>query len=331
MAVRLTLKQRGEPGEEAHGQEFVLVEEVVTIGRDRACHVVLSQSSVSRKHARITLDGALHFIEDLGGACGTRLNGTALPAGEKHLLRNGDTIAIAQFDLMFERLSELAFASDEPTSKIARVAVKRVLGDLGGGTGPYFRIMNGLLEGQRIGIPDAREIVIGREEGVEITLEDDLVSRRHAKVRRDWSGTHVEDLGSRNGVRVNQERITRKTLADRDEVEIGRVRLLYVDPAELGESSVVPTAETPRSNGVNAQTRDVACDVPGTPPLDSAAGRNAPSPIAAPPKASPREEFPLGDASGSGLSELKRFVPLAVACAVATLTLVFLVLVLAGA
>jgi pSer/pThr/pTyr-binding forkhead associated (FHA) protein len=331
MVVRLTLKQRGEHGRVARGQEFILREEVVTIGRDCSCHVVLSQSSVSRKHARITRDGALHFIEDLGTACGTLLNGTALPAGEKHLLRNGDTIAIAQFDLMFERLSELAFASDEPTSKIARIAVRQVLGELGAGTDPYFRVMNGLLEGQRIGIPDAQEIVIGREQGVEIALEDDLVSRRHAKVRRDWSGTHLEDLGSRNGVRVNQQRITtRKTLADRDEVEIGRVRLLYVDPDELGEPSVVSIAERPRSNGVNAQAPDVPGDVPA-PPLESAAGPDAPSPLAAPPKASTREEFPPSNASGSGVSELKPIVALAVACGVAMVTLVLLVLVLAGA
>ena len=114
-----------------------------------------------------------------------------------------------------------------------------VMRGLGSGEGPYFRIMNGPREGQRIELSDAQELVFGREDGVDVVLKDDLVSRRHAKVRRDWSGTHVEDLGSRNGIKVNKKRTTRKTLKDRDELEIGGVRLLYMDPSEVRETPLV--------------------------------------------------------------------------------------------
>ena len=68
-----------------------------------------------------------------------------------------------------------------------------------GGEQPYFRIMNGPREGERIEIADAQEYIIGRDETADIIFKDDLVSRRHVKVRRDWSGVHVEDRGSRNG------------------------------------------------------------------------------------------------------------------------------------
>src|SRR6185295_1122862 len=57
-----------------------------------------------------------------------------------------------------------------------------------------------------------------------------------AKVRRDWSGTHVEDLESRNGIRVNKKRIKGATLKSQDELEIGNVRLLYLDPSAVGDA-----------------------------------------------------------------------------------------------
>ncbi len=103
--------------------------------------------------------------------------------------------------------------------------------------------MNGPKEGTRIELSDAKELVFGRDETADIVLKDDLVSRRHAKVRRDWSGTHVEDLGSRNGIKVNKKRASRQTLRDRDEVQIGGVRLLYLDPSEVREVESAPDEE----------------------------------------------------------------------------------------
>lgn len=239
MAVRLTVKQRSEAGGAEKGTEVMLDDEVITLGRDKSCQVVLSQMAVSRSHARITKDGSLFFVEDLGSAYGTTINGKPLPRGEKRLLRNGDLLAIAQFDITFDRIADAPQAAAEKTSFIARHVVKDVMRGLGSGEGPYFRIMNGPREGQRIELSDAQELVFGREDGVDVVLKDDLVSRRHAKVRRDWSGTHVEDLGSRNGIKVNKKRTTRKTLKDRDELEIGGVRLLYLDPSEVRETPLV--------------------------------------------------------------------------------------------
>ncbi|MGA9521014.1 MAG: FHA domain-containing protein [Myxococcaceae bacterium] len=240
MAVRLNVRQRSEAGGAENGRELILDEDVITLGRDTACQVVLAQMAVSRNHARITRDGTLFFIEDLGSAYGTKVSGNSLPRGEKRLLRNGDTIAIAQFDVTFDRVADAAQAGKpDKTAFIARNVVKDVMRGLGSGEGPCFRVMNGPREGQRIEIANAQELIFGREEGVDVVLQDDLVSRRHAKVRRDWSGTHVEDLESRNGIKVNRKRVKRKTLRDRDELEIGGIRLLYLDPSEVREAPVV--------------------------------------------------------------------------------------------
>src|SRR4051812_42315184 len=224
MSVRLLVRQKSEAGAKPPEGGLDLPE--ITLGRDKNCQVILPLQAVSRNHARITQDGSLFFVEDLASAYGTLINGKALPKGEKRLLRNGDIIAIAQFDVTFERIAEQR-VDDGKTSLVARSIVKDVMRGLDN-EGPYFRVMNGPREGEKIPISDAAEMVMGREEGVEVVLKDDLVSRRHAKVRRDWSGIHVEDLESRNGIRVNKKRVNRKTLKDRDEVEVGGIRLLFL-------------------------------------------------------------------------------------------------------
>jgi pSer/pThr/pTyr-binding forkhead associated (FHA) protein len=236
LSIRLTVKSRGDAGADKP-QATTLDEAVVTLGRDPSCQVVLAQQAVSRNHARISKEGTLFFIEDLGSSYGTQVNREKLPKGEKRLLRSGDIIAIANFDVTFDTVS--IAAEDDGASKtmfVSRRAVKDVMKGLGGGEQPYFRIMSGPTEGERIELLEASEIVFGRDPTADVVLNDDLVSRRHAKVRRDWSGAHVEDLGSRNGIKVNKKRAKKVTLKDRDEVEIGALRLLYIDPNEVREA-----------------------------------------------------------------------------------------------
>lgn len=241
MGVRLTVKMKSGSGS-GDTRTVLLDEEIITFGRDQHCQVVLAQQAVSRNHARISRDGTLFFLEDLGSSFGTLVNGQKLPKGEKRLLRNGDVIAIAQFDVTFDRVAEsnVEDASNK-TSFLSRKVVKDVMKGLAaGGESAYFRVMNGANEGQRIEIADAQEYVFGRDAAeADVVLNDDLVSRKHVKVRRDWAGTHVEDLGSRNGIKVNKKRTRKASIKDRDELEIGGVRLLFIDPSEVREEPIV--------------------------------------------------------------------------------------------
>ncbi|MBL9037852.1 MAG: FHA domain-containing protein [Archangium sp.] len=252
MSVRLTVTMRGG---EAGGEKpkiVVLDGDTITFGREATCDVQLAQQAVSRNHARISRDDTLFFLEDLGSAYGTNVNGTKLPKGEKRLLRNGDTIGIAQFDIIFDRVVEADEGEDRTgkTSFLARKVVKDVMKGLSaGGDLPYLRIMNGPREGQRFDIGDAQEYFVGRDETADIQLHDDLVSRRHVKIRRDWSGTHVEDLGSRNGIRVNKKREARVTLKDRDEVQIGNTKLLFIDPSEVRDAPLLASARDDEAEG----------------------------------------------------------------------------------
>lgn len=297
MGVRLTVKMKGgsKPGTT---KTVVLEDEVITFGREQAtCQVVLAQQAVSRNHARISKDGTLFFLEDLGSSYGTQVNGQQLPRGEKRLLRNGDVIAIAQFDVTFARVADVGTGLSEKTSFLSRSLVKDAMKGLASsGEHAYFRVMNGATEGTRIEILDAQEYVFGRDAAeADVVLNDDLVSRKHVKVRRDWSGTHIEDLGSRNGIKVNKKRTRKETLKDRDEVEIGGVRLLFVDPTEAREDPVMLSnsgEEEPEEEGESTQaTNEKEAPEPEPEPEEqSQTEQEAPSEPESPPEESAPEQ-----------------------------------------
>jgi pSer/pThr/pTyr-binding forkhead associated (FHA) protein len=70
---------------------------------------------------------------------------------------------------------------------------------------------------------------IGRSLAADIRFDDPTVSRRHALIVRQPDGLRVLDDRSLNGVFVNGERVEWSTLADGDEIVIGRHRLHFCD------------------------------------------------------------------------------------------------------
>jgi hypothetical protein len=75
--------------------------------------------------------------------------------------------------------------------------------------------------------------IIGRSLDCNLTIEDPLVSREHAQIIIDDEGARVEDLQSRNGVRVNGLLVRGPTLLrDGDRVRLGTQDLVFcgVDP-----------------------------------------------------------------------------------------------------
>jgi hypothetical protein len=67
------------------------------------------------------------------------------------------------------------------------------------------------------------ETLLGREESCSICLDDEQVSRRHAKIRVDSGSATLVDLDSRNGTKLNGQKVTDPTpLSDGDLISIGR-------------------------------------------------------------------------------------------------------------
>lgn len=74
------------------GQQWVITDTLV-IGRDASCDVVIPDRQVSRRHAKITKNGAVVMLEDLGSKNGTYLNGQ--PLTEPRQLVEADEITVA--------------------------------------------------------------------------------------------------------------------------------------------------------------------------------------------------------------------------------------------
>jgi hypothetical protein len=77
---------------------------------------------------------------------------------------------------------------------------------------------------------DKELTTVGRHPESDIFLDDVTVSRRHAEFRRESGagGFEVRDVGSLNGTYLNRERIDAAPLANGDEVQIGKFRLVYL-------------------------------------------------------------------------------------------------------
>ena len=70
------------------------------------------------------------------------------------------------------------------------------------------------------------ETLLGRSPYCSIVLSDARCSREHAAIRVTAAGPTIQDLGSRNGTRVNGELLTGvKQLAPGDRIEIGSQRI----------------------------------------------------------------------------------------------------------
>jgi pSer/pThr/pTyr-binding forkhead associated (FHA) protein len=83
------------------GKVFPVSGESFTIGREPGNGIVINDAEISRKHARMSLQGTTYSIEDLGSTNGTFVNGVRLTA--PHALRPNEVIAFGeQISVVFE-------------------------------------------------------------------------------------------------------------------------------------------------------------------------------------------------------------------------------------
>ena len=84
--------------------------------------------------------------------------------------------------------------------------------------------------------------IIGRAPDATVTCEAAGVSRHHARILVSKGEATLEDLGSKNGTYLRDERIASAPLADGDEIRLGTARLTFrIEPA-LGPTDTVAPA-----------------------------------------------------------------------------------------
>lgn len=97
-----------------------------------------------------------------------------------------------------------------------------------------LRILDGSDRGKLFSEIDA-PISIGREDGNTIQLNDERVSRFHAKIQQDHDQIVLTDLESTNGTKVNGEEIQLRILRFGDLLSIGRSVLLFGSREQIND------------------------------------------------------------------------------------------------
>lgn len=120
---------------------------------------------------------------------------------------------------------------EAPTGRLERKEMDRELGEPPGRVPPHagealLVVVRGPGEGSMY-LLDRDVTTIGRDPANDVFLDDITVSRRHAEIRRRDDRFGVHDLGSLNGTYVHRIRVESTQLADGDEVQVGRFRLVF--------------------------------------------------------------------------------------------------------
>ena len=101
-----------------------------------------------------------------------------------------------------------------------------------GGALPSLVVVSDELAGKSWSLNEGTTIV-GRSGECGLVIDHHSVSGNHARLSVTASETKILDLKSKNGVRINGERWEESTLKTGDLVELGKVKLRFVEPGEV--------------------------------------------------------------------------------------------------
>jgi pSer/pThr/pTyr-binding forkhead associated (FHA) protein len=204
-------------------REYVLTEgATVTIGRSSNNDIQIAEQHVSRQHAVITYRQGVFMINDLGSSNATFVNDQKVE--EPFPLFAGDVIRLFVPEIRFAPVEADDMAEARKTGSFALPAAPNAQCCL--------VVTNGPQEGQTIALL-LDTLTIGRATTTatwEILLQDQSVSRPHARLKRSSGAWEIFDLGSSNGTYLNSERLESEQsypLTNGDTLTLGSSKLLF--------------------------------------------------------------------------------------------------------
>jgi pSer/pThr/pTyr-binding forkhead associated (FHA) protein len=90
-------------GGKARGQEFVLKNGDNVLGRDSSCDIPFPVEGVSKKHFTVTVTDDVVYIQDMGSANGTFVNGKII---KRATLKSGDKVGLPNAILQVVQVQE---------------------------------------------------------------------------------------------------------------------------------------------------------------------------------------------------------------------------------
>jgi pSer/pThr/pTyr-binding forkhead associated (FHA) protein len=205
----------------------------LTFGRGDDCDVVLDDPGVSRRHAELRREGGALVLRDLGSSNGTFVGGEPI---QRRAITAADEVQLGP-DVTLALLTEgpPAVLADEPArarrpapaEPEAHVAAAAPVGRASRGPFGWFQRVWWTLEPRAAhGRPRAvRESAtsVGRDPSAALVLDDESVSRMHARLDLRDGQLTVTDLKSRNGTFVNDQAVLQARLASGDALRFGDV------------------------------------------------------------------------------------------------------------
>ena len=120
-----------------------------------------------------------------------------------------------------------------------------------------LEVISGPHSGQKITARAGQVVSIGRTAKAAVAIEDTFLPSQHFAIECVGGGCGVRDLGSRNGTKLNDERITRAVLHEGDRIHAGQTDFLVhvefdsveLDPSQSGQlEPTIPPKSPPASS-----------------------------------------------------------------------------------
>lgn len=157
----------------------------IIIGSNPNCHVVINTEGVSGYHAKITAqgDGINFIIEDLGSTNGTYVNGSQIMSPVRvnvqdqiYLSPNHPLDLIAALETLYQQSMPIPIQKQQNNT-----------------SQPFLHA--------------GMSKIVGREEPADIVLSYPFISAQHIRISMQSSNLVIEDLNSRNGTIINNQRL----------------------------------------------------------------------------------------------------------------------------
>lgn len=253
---------------DAQGNTYTLRPGVNTIGRLNA-DVLLSDPSVSRSHARITVQNGTVTLEDVGSTNGTFVNGQRLTPQEPVTLTNGAEITFGGTKLTLQMPgiptveqapTEADLVASAPVAQTLTVTAQEETAEPETAEEETEVVAYWCSDDGTMRIPLSPGMyTIGRRPSNHIVIPDPYVSGNHAILLVEPDLVNIEDVGSTNGTFVDDTKLIPHVAAPLPfgvKVQIGQGTYHLEEGEKPAEQELITEEEAPEHEPENQPTAD---------------------------------------------------------------------------
>lgn len=225
--IRVTMQFGGKPV-----KKFTFDKEMVTIGRDHGCDIVIENIGASRRHAMIQRTEEGYVLADLKSHNGTFVGGEKV---FHHQLTDSDEFFIGKYAFVFEQLDPVLEVDDgiqdeqpqimpDMTFRLDRKEIDKIIQT--SVRGAQTQLVQLAPESAKRSLSlEKQYYVVGGDENAEIKLTGWFAPSKAAVLVKSEHGWRVLCLSSR--FKVNGKHVADGAIADGDLLSCGKARFRF--------------------------------------------------------------------------------------------------------